>query len=69
MGARNAKSNPCTRAPIPHGWDFEAINRSLLIESSSADYVPFVKDFGFVAHIDESSSGDTPGDFAAAVDV
>ena len=66
--ARKAKLNPSARVCLPHGWDFDIINgKGLLIEPSEADYVRFVKAFGYVAHLDDSSSDDTPDAFTATV--
>ena len=65
--ARDDKANPCSLVPLPHGWDFDIVNQSLLIEPSAADFVRLVKAFGYVAHIDEASSDDTPDAFTAAV--
>ena len=67
VAARPAKSNPASRAPIPHGWDFDIENSPLLIDPSAADYVRFAKAYGFAAHVNDSTSGDAPSAFAAIV--
>ena len=65
--ARANKANQSSQVPLPHGWDFDVVNTILSIEPSAADFVRMVKAFGFVAHIDDSSSDDTPEAFTATV--
>ena len=66
-GARQAKLNPSARVPIPLGWDFDLLKSSLLIEPSAFDYARYVKAFGYVVHLNDSTSGDTPDGFTASV--
>ena len=65
VDARDARSDPASRFPIPWGWSFGLSRSNLLIEPAAADYALFKKAYGFVANIHESSSGDTPSTFQA----
>ena len=67
VAARSAKANPSSRAPFPYGWDFDLSCANLLLEPSASDCVRYVKAFGFVAHIHDATSDDTPSPFTDAV--
>ena len=57
--ARDNKLNPSCKVPIPAGWDFDLVNKSLLIEPDYEAYSRFKKAFGYVANIRDTSSDDT----------
>ena len=65
--ARAAKLNPSARAPLPKEWDFDLRQSNLLLEPSAFDFLRYVKAFGFIAHLHDSSSDDTPSAFTASV--
>lgn len=65
--AREAKLNPSARVPLPKQWDFDIRRSNLLLEPSASDYLRYVKAFGFIAHLHECSSDDTPSAFTASV--
>ena len=57
--ARDNKLNPSCKVPIPAGWDFDLVNKSLLIEPDYEAYSRFKKAFGYVANIHDTFSDDT----------
>ena len=59
--------NPASRIPLPYGWDFTKLKDSVILEPAHDDFVRYVKAFGFVAHLNDSSSDDTPSAFTATV--
>ena len=65
--ARGRNVNPSSAVPLPYGWDFDVHDQSLLLEPSAKDYPRLVKAFGFIAHIDQASSDDTPDAFTASI--
>ena len=65
--ARDEQANPSSRIPLPYGWDFDKVKDALILEPSAQDFVRYVKAFGFVAHLNDSSSDDTASAFTATV--
>ena len=59
--------NPVSRIAVPYGWEFSKLKDAVLLEPSHHDFVRYVKAFGFIAHLNDSSSDDTPSAFTATV--
>ena len=65
--AREARPNPASRVPIPHGWEFGLLRSSLLIEPSAHDFCRLMKAYGYVSHIHEASPDGAPSAFQLIV--
>ena len=57
--------SPASQISVPYGWDFTKLKDNVILDPSQDDFVRYVKAFGLIAHLGDSSSDDTPSAFTA----